>query len=139
MKKAILNATPQASAGAQPIFTLISIEGGVWAAAPVSERPGIVLTDWHVFEVQLPSRGARTRHFAGYNITDREGRASSAIVAFDAETGRGRTCSGRVYELRGAAGFNGDGEYVWHRWLSINSAKDVVDVTAEITNAREQK
>ena len=81
----------------------------------------------------------RTRHFAGYNVTDREGRASSAIVTFDVATGRGVTVSGRVYELRGRTDFNADGEYVWHRWLEINSAMDVVDVTDEIKSSMEQK
>lgn len=46
---------------------------------------------------------------------------------------RGITSSGRVYELRGTPGFNSDGEYAWNRWLAINSATDVADVTAEIS------
>lgn len=114
------------------MLALISIEGGVWACAPVSESPELELRAWHVFEVQLPDRPERTRHFTGYNATDREGRASSAIVTFDAATRRGVTQSGRVYELHGGTGFSHDGEYTWNRWLSINSATDVVDVTAEI-------
>ena len=138
-KKFRQNLGLSAIAGTQPKLALIEIQVGVWKCKPVSERPEIILTDWHVFEVQLPSRTQSTRHFAGQNISDCEGRASSAIVTFDPETGRGMTESGRVYELRGSTGFTGDGEYTWNRWKSINSVTDVVDVTAEIKNLIGQK
>ena len=105
----------------------------------MSERPEIVLTDWLVFEVKLPGRTERTRHFSGQNITDCEGRASSAIVTFDPKTGRGITESGRVYQLQGRTGFTGDGEYTWSRWKNINSVTDVVDVSVEIKKMMEQK
>ena len=133
------NAGPAAIPVTQPEFALIAIYGGVWTPAPVSERPEIVLTDWHVFEVQLPGLNTRTRHFAGQNITDDEGRASSAIVTIDAATGRGRTRSGRVYQLTGSTNLRGDGEYTWNRWKSINGATDVVDVTAEVKKMMVQK
>lgn len=109
-----------------------NISGGVWTCAPVAERPELVLTDWAVFEVQLPGNSSRTRHLAGYNVTDREGRASSAIVEFDPATWRGVAQSGRVYGLRGRPGFTADGEYVWRRWLGLNGATDAVDVTNEL-------
>lgn len=128
-----------ALSGTQPKLAVIALWGGVWTCAPVSQRPEIVLTDWHVFEVQLPDRAQRTRHFAGQNVTDSEGRASSAILTFDPETGRGITESGRVYQLQGRTGFTGDGEYTWGRWKSINSVTDVVDVTAEIKVSMEQR
>lgn len=100
--------------------------GGVWATRPVSEVPSITLAYWAVFEL---SDG--DRHFAGCNITEGgTGRASSKIVTFDKETMRGVTASGRVYELRGEPGLEGDGSYVWSRWCAINriepgSYKDV--------------
>ena len=125
--------------GTQPKLAVVEISGGVWKCSPLSERPEIVLIDWHVFEVKLPGRTERSRHFAGQNITDREGRASSAIIIFDAANNRGTTESGRVYELRGNTGFSGDGEYVWKRWKSINSVTDVVDITAEIKKMMKQK
>ena len=128
-----------AIAGTQPKLAVIAISGGVWIPAPVSARPEIVLRDWSVFEVQLPGLTMRTRHFAGQNVTDHEGRTSSAITTFDAATGRGITQSGRVYQLHGGTGLSGDGEYTWCRWLSINSATDVMDVTAEIKKMMEQK
>lgn len=134
-----LSADPTAIAGTQPKLGLIVISAGVWECAPVSERPEILLTDWHVFEVQLPGRTERSRHFAGQNVTDHEGRASSAIVTFDAATGRGLTESGRVYQLQGSTGFTGDGEYTWNQWKSINSVTGVVDVTTEIKKSMEQR
>lgn len=138
-KHFIANTVPTAIAGTQPKLAVIEISGGIWKCRPVSERPEIVLTDWQIFEVKLPGRIERTRHFAGQNITDREGRSSSAIETFDAATGCGITESGRVYQLQGRTGFTGDGEYTWGRWKSINSVTDVVDVTAEIKVLMEQK
>lgn len=128
-----------AIAGTQPKLAVIAISGGVWECAPVAERPEIILTNWRVFEVQLPSRNERSRHFAGQNIIDCEGRASSAMVIFDPQTGQGITESGRVYQLQGRTGFTGDGEYTWNQWKRINSVSGVVDVTAEIKKLMEKK
>ena len=125
--------------GTQPKLAVVEISGGVWKCRPVDERPEIILTYWHVFEVTLPGRTERTRHFAGQNITDHEGRASSAITIFDAATGCGITESGRVYQLQGRTGFTGDGEYTWNRWKTINAVTDVVDVTAEIKGSMGQR
>lgn len=108
------------------------ISGGIWAAAPVSERPEIELTDSHVFEVAVLAGPERTRHFAGQNFRCREGRVSSAITTFDAATGRGVMRRRRVYELCGAPGFTPDGRYVWNQWRTLNGGADVVDVRAEI-------
>jgi hypothetical protein len=139
LKRYRQNAGLAAVAGTQPKIAVIAISGGVWIPAPVSIRPEIVLMGWHVYEVQLPGLEARTRHFAGQNVTDHEGRASSAITTFDAANSRGITQSGRVYQLHGGTGFTGNGEYTWCQWLSVNSATDVVDVTAEIQKMMEQK
>jgi hypothetical protein len=134
-----LNQSAQKSAtnAAAPTLTLLSIEGGVWACAPVSERPKLVLTDWRVYSVPLPGRTECTRHFVGYNATDREGRVSSAIVQFDSATMRGVTKSGRVYALHGRPGRDGDADYTWSRWKDINGVTDAdtVDVTAEVSGA----
>lgn len=132
------NAPPRGVADAPVEFTVISIEGGVWACAPVSERPEVVLTRWRVYEVALPGDTKRTRHFVGYNPQDREGRVSSAIVQFDTATMCGVTQSGRVYELRGKSGWDGDADYTWNRWKGINGVTEAVDVTGEIKNSMEQ-
>lgn len=93
-----------------------NISGGVWATSSVSETPEITLTNWAVLE--LPDGD---RHFAGFNVTEYEGRASSKIVTFDKDTMRGVTRTGRVYELYGRPGLSGDGLYTWNRWCSLNN------------------
>jgi hypothetical protein len=86
----------------------------LWITAPVEEVPEIVLRHWSIR--QLPDG---SRHFVGYNHRDREGRVSSTIVEFDVATMRGRTRSGRVYEIVGPPGRDGDAEYVWASWCRI--------------------
>lgn len=103
------------------------IETSVWSASSLTEVPEIELTRWQV--MQLPHGD---RHFVGWNATEREGRASSKIVEFDATTRRGRTRSGRVYQLRGRAGHDGDGAYTWGRWMKLNAATECTDVSDEV-------
>lgn len=103
------------------------IEASVWSATSVSEQPEIELERWQV--MQLPNGD---RHFVGWNATEREGRASSKIVAFDAATRQGRTTSGRVYQLRGRCGHDGDGAHTWGRWMRVNGAVDFTDLSAEV-------
>ena len=103
------------------------IEASVWSATSLTEVPEIELTRWQV--MQLPHGD---RHFVGWNVTEREGRVSSKIVEFDAATRRGRTCSGRVYQLRGPAGHDGDGAYTWGRWMRANAVVDCTDVSQKV-------
>ena len=103
------------------------IEASVWKATPVSEQPEIDLERWQV--MQLPSGD---RHFVGWNATEREGRASSKIVAFDAVARLGRTSSGRVYRLCGRTGHDGDGAHTWHRWMQVNGVVSCMDVSDEV-------
>ena len=103
------------------------IETSVWSATSLHAVPEIELTNWQV--MQLPN-GAR--HFVGWNVTEREGRVSSKIVEFDATTRCGRTSSGRVYQLRGPTGHDGDGAYTWGRWMQRNGAVDCTDVSDEV-------
>ena len=103
------------------------IETSVWSATSLTEVPEIELTRWQV--MQLPHGD---RHFVGWNVTEREGRASSKIVEFDAATRRGRTRSGRIYQLRGPTGHDGDGAYTWGRWIKLNAAVDCTDVSQEV-------
>jgi hypothetical protein len=63
---------------------------------------------------------------------DRSGRVSSPLVAIDVESRSVVTRSGRVYHLVGRPGLGLEGEYVWRRWLSINDARDVNEVTSEL-------
>ena len=95
----------------QPVSMLIT--GGIWATRPVAEEPSITLTDWKIIETveDKPSR-----HFVGYNFAGREGRVSSPIITFDHARLRGTTHTGRVYQLAGSPGLNGETEYVLGRW-----------------------
>lgn len=103
-----------------------NIMGGIWATTPVDEVPEIVLRQWRVMELKDGDR-----HFVGYNVTEGEGRVSSKIVTYDPVTKRGVTQSGRVYQLDGSPGYNGDAIYVWNKWQAINEvfAGDFKDVS----------
>jgi hypothetical protein len=103
------------------------IEASVWKATPVSDQPEIALQRWQV--MQLPNGD---RHFVGWNATERQGRASSKIVAFDAATRQGRTSSGRIYRLCGPTGRDGDGAHTWHRWMRVNDVAAFTDVSDEV-------
>ncbi|MDR3369071.1 hypothetical protein [Rhodoferax sp.] len=97
----------------------------IWTVKPIEEQRALTLTDWAIFGIKMSRSPVRRRHFAGYNVQDREGRASSAIVQFDTVTLRGVTKSGRVYQLSGSPGLEGDGQHVWASWLRLAKATDV--------------
>jgi hypothetical protein len=107
---------------------LVEIQGGAWTTSPVTETPEIQLSDWQIWETE---RGER--HFVGYNLTEHEGRASSAIQTFDRGTMRGITSSGRVYELVGPPGHDADAAYTWNRWMTFNKVITAKEVTHEAT------
>lgn len=86
----------------------------LWKVEPVDQDPHIILRSWSIRQLANGDR-----HFVGYNDRGREGRVSSRIVEFDVERMRGKTRSGRVYELSGEPGMNGDAEYVWNSWCSM--------------------
>lgn len=105
----------------------------IWNTASVEDQPSLVLRSWRVYEVEDESGPEHsTRHFVGYVDRNAEGRASSAIQSFDKNTMRGVTRSGRVYELAGPSGVNGDAMYVWEHWKRINQVTKVTDITNEI-------
>ena len=98
----------------------------VWNIAPVAAEPEVYIVRWRVLEIS-----AETRHFVGADERDFSGRVSSAIVAFDHETFRGKTLSGRVYQLVGNPGRSDNADYVWERWCEINEVESFSDVTAQ--------
>jgi hypothetical protein len=102
----------------------------IWLTRPVAIEPSITLTSWKIIETVEPEP---SRHFVGYNDAGREGRVSSPIVTFDAEALRGVTHTGRVYELVGSPGLNGDAQYVLGRWKARYQVdtKDVTDAVLE--------
>lgn len=99
----------------------------IWETTPVDEVPEIRLTAWRIYETE---RGER--HFIGWNLTEREGRVSSAIEIYDPTTQRGRTRSGRIYQLVGSSAYSADAMYVWRRWCVINEVQQARDVTGEL-------
>lgn len=107
----------------------------VWKASGVDETPSVVLSRWRIFEVTTPYHDLPTRHFVGYNETEGEGRASSAIQEFDTDTMQGITRSGRVYRLTGSPGSDPDALYVWSRWSEMNEVETSKDITEEFKNA----
>ncbi len=121
--------------GPQEVDIHTVVSGGVWRTTPVSSTPQLVLTDWRVYAVPLLCDIGTTCHFVGWNQTEGEGRVSSPIVEFDLKTMRGRTQTGRVYELQGKSGWNSDAGYVWDNWKRLHGITDeheVVDMSAEI-------
>jgi hypothetical protein len=76
------------------LFTLEP--NSLWRIAPVSDEPEVRLWDW---DIKKDTTG--NRYFVG-TLADGLGWVSTAIVDFDPERRRGRTKSGRVYELVGS-------------------------------------
>jgi hypothetical protein len=100
----------------------------IYAVDPPGEYPENIIR-WSVREVLCGWSEERTRHLVGYIPMLRNGRASSAIQAFDRDRMRITTRSGRIYQLEGQPGGNGDAEYVWRHWKTTNEATGEIDVT----------
>lgn len=109
---------------------LNAIVGSVWAARPVGEQPVLHIARWRISEVTVDGR--RERHVWGWNLQDREGRASTAITEVRSPEHMLVTGSGRRYRLIGPPGVDPDGAWVWNVWCARFGATDEIDVTAEI-------
>ena len=106
----------------------------VWKASPVEQTPSIDIGCWKIFEVQFPGAEEKSRHIVGYNLTEQEGRVSSAIQHFDPETSVCTTRKGRKYRLVKDyhCDPNNDAMYVWDFWQRLNKiVEPPVDVTGE--------
>lgn len=101
----------------------------VWGASSVAEVPVVRLGRWRVYE----ACDTKARHFAGHNLDRDTGRVSCAITAFEPALRRGRTESGRIYELVGEPSPepDADAQYVWTVWCALNRLDAYVDVTRE--------
>lgn len=98
----------------------------IWRTADVNTQPALNLVNWRVMQL------GKSRHFVGYCPENEEGRVSTAIVAFDPATRQGMTASGRIYVLRGSAGFDADADYVWAIWRArFGAGLDALDVSGE--------
>lgn len=101
------------------LFTLAP--NSVWRSASVNDEPEIQLCQWHI---KKDTNGGC--YFVGSRVDDGTGRVSTAIVEFDAEQRRGRTQSGRVYELVGPKGRSTNGEYIWSVYKIANGITELV-------------
>ncbi|ALV07721.1 hypothetical protein [Roseateles depolymerans] len=97
-----------------------------------AEQPDAVLTSWRAFEVEVPGLAGPTIHIAGYIGAEGCGRVTSPIEELDAANRSVVTSSGRVYQLRGAPGLNGDAEYVWAKWQRLWKTTVLADATADL-------
>lgn len=102
----------------------------VYPLPSVTDMPTSTLVAWSVFETETAQR-----HLCGYSRREREGRVTSAVLAFDPATGSFTTSRGRVYRVEGQPGHDLDAEYVRGRWLAINGSPAIADVTQEVWNA----
>ncbi|CAG4886734.1 hypothetical protein [Paraburkholderia saeva] len=99
----------------------------IHASSSVCDDPIVSLESWSIRE---SSTGAR--HFVGFNLAERDGRVSTAIISFDATTRTGVTATGRRYVLVGRAGFDRDAEYVWQWAVRQWRIQKWSDVTAQL-------
>jgi hypothetical protein len=104
----------------------------VWKPSPIEQTPAIDVGAWKVYEAEFED-GTKQRHIVGYNLTEQEGRVSSAIIDFDPETYTCTTCKGRKYRLvkNYHCDPNNDAAYVWDFWQRFNKVVNAVDVTRE--------
>ena len=102
-----------------------------WSAVHIDKPPSVELIDWSVYEVQLGSRDAPTRHLVGSRRQNPLGKVSSAIIAIDPLQRRVLTETGQVYELQGDTGYSSGGTTVWTRWMSMYGLSVYADITEE--------
>jgi hypothetical protein len=101
----------------------------------VEEMIGIAwqLSQWRVYEVSLPGRTDRTRHFAGYSLALRVPKISGPIAQFDPAKKRGADESDNVFALIGVSRDSTDVEHAWALWVKQTGATVVRDVSKEVT------
>ena len=104
-----------------------------WTVTTISEAANCTLDAWSVFDVPFDGEGhAWTRHFVGFRREGGRGQVSSPVEQFAPGSRRGRTRSGKVYELPGDSGFNPDAMATWGLWKAVNAIRVERDVTAVV-------
>jgi len=95
----------------------------IWKEPGVSVQPEVTLRKWSFIEIPTGDI-----HLLGQNQLTFRGRMSTRVVSFDLETMKCKTQSGRIYQLDGASGFDGDAAYVWsQQWAGLSR-----DVSAQV-------
>ncbi|MCF6203437.1 MAG: hypothetical protein L3J59_07170 [Methylococcaceae bacterium] len=89
----------------------------------VEKEPTVDVVNWSVHRVTF-FNGDKSEHLLGF-VPDKQGRVTSAIQSFNADTRKITTASGRVYTLVGPPGECEDAAYVWQYWKNMNG--DVKD------------
>lgn len=96
-------------------------------------KPGdhskVYLSSWNIKVVE-----DGRMFFCGYELDYLQGRVSTEIKSFDKETRTGVTRSGRIYELVGNSGYNGDAEYVWGGYKAVNNLPNVIKEITDIND-----
>lgn len=104
-----------------------------WTLIEILEEPARTLDAWCVFEVPFDGPGQPwTRHFVGFRREGCTGQVSSPVEQLDPARRRGRTRSGRVYELAGGSGLNGDAFAAWGHWKASRHIRDERDITLAV-------
>ena len=93
------------------------------------------LSQWRVFEVQLPGRPDRTRHFAGYSVALRVPKVAGPIVEFDLALQRGTDDTGRVFALIAASRGSAVVDKEWDAWVRRVGATAVKDISKDVNKA----
>ena len=105
----------------------------IWRIEPITDLPHVTLDAWTVFAVPLDGENKTwTKHFVGFSREGCQGQVSSPVEQFDPATRSGITRSGRVYQLAGRPGADGDAQYVWEHWKALNSIKSVRNISDEV-------
>lgn len=104
----------------------------IWAQPPVHVVPTKMIGSWAIVKVVAASVSPEQFefHFVGRDLDERNGAVSSKIVEFDPQQLQGKTQSGRIYQLVGRPGHDGDAEYVLRNWCRINQVV-TVDATQD--------
>ncbi len=101
-----------------------AIAASLWTVDAVAAEPEIALVQW---SIRRDTAGAS--YFVGARADDYTGRVSTRVVEFDPKMRRGRTASGRVYELLGPPGYSADAEYVWEAYKRVNQIVEAEPVS----------
>ncbi len=85
----------------------------------------------------VTANNVRSRHMWGYDMANNQGRASTAIIAFDRSSMSATTASGRLYVLVGPPGDSPLGKTAWQKWCNDHGVVAETDVTAEYLQTHE--
>ena len=97
----------------------------------VPDEPRIRLSQWRIFRTDVGDT-----ILVGYDVADREGRVSGAILEFDVERRRAIAQGGVVYELLGSPDYEPHASYAWQMHLAINEHIEAVDITEQVLSGK---